>query len=497
MNFNFNHTRLISNLLACSPLLVTTSCNRGEQITGKEPGLPNIILITVDDMGWRDLGCYGSTYYETPAVDSLATRGVKFTDAYASAAICSPTRASLMTGKYPARVGITDWIRAGFQGGGDVNPVGFEGDSALKTPVTPHHLPLEEVTLAEILKSAGYTTAHIGKWHLGTENFFPDRQGFDVNIGGCDYGEPPSFFDPYVRYPNQWYTDTLYGFPTMDSRMEGEYLTDREAKEAINFINENKDKPFFLNLSHYAVHTPIDAKPELITKYKEKIDSSNQKSAVYAAMVESVDHALRDIRAILDKLNLSGNTIIIFTSDNGGLVIGDRYTHNYPLRDSKGSPYEGGIRVPLIIYHPSYKEGKVSNEPVTTPDLFPTVLDFAGIAVPDSLIIDGLSLVPLVKDEGAVEREAIYWHFPHYRYKGIYPYSIVRKGDFKLIKKLDRDTTLELYNLSEDISETTDLSKKLPGKTKELEKQLDQWLVEIDAQMPVKNPEYTGYNHEK
>ena len=450
---------------------------------------PNIILITVDDLGWADLGCYGSEYYETPNIDHMASEGLRFTCSYAAAAVCSPTRAAIMTGKYPARTGITDWIRARFQGGGEENRIGFEElqDKPLLCPYNPYHLDLDEVTIAEILKSNGYETCFIGKWHLGTEKWYPDKQGFTYNIAGCDYGQPPSYFDPYIVYLNDWRKDTLNGFPTMPAREEGEYLTDREADEALKFIKSKKDRPFFLNLCHYAVHTPLQAKPELINKYEQK-PPTHQKSPVYAAMVESVDDALGLIVATLDEMGISENTLILFTSDNGGLLMEDA-TDNTPLRSGKGYPYEGGIRIPTIFSWPGkIKPGITSDMPIISTDYLPTLCEAAGIGSLEIEGLDGISLLSHILKGNIPERESIFWHFPHYRGNDIAPFSIIRKGDWKLIKRYE-GREFELYNLKEDLSETLDFSDSNHDKVDEMNVQLEKWLEKTGARIPIPKAE--------
>ncbi len=448
---------------------------------------PNVVLILIDDMGWVDTGCYGSEYYETPNIDRLAQQeGMKFTNGYAACAVCSPTRAAIMTGRYPARLGVTDWIRSRFQGGkipeDKENPSGYVGskNQPLLCPENALWMELDEITIAEMLKPAGYTSCHIGKWHLGADDWYPDMQGFDYNIGGCDFGQPPSYFDPYEnKHQGQ--------IPTLEPRKEGEYLTDREADEAEKFIRTHKDQPFFLYMAHYAVHTPIQAKKNLIEKYKEKTPT-NQKDPVYAAMVESVDHAVGKIMNTLDELDLSENTIVIFTSDNGGLL---GKTNNAPLRSGKGYPYEGGIREPLIVRWPKKVEaGTTCDVPACSVDFLPTICDAVGLELPEDRSIDGESLMPLLTQSGALERDALFWHFPHYRYNQEIPYSIVRKGDWKLIKRYE-GPTFELFNLEDDISETNDLSEKMPKKVKELDALLKQWLEDVNAKMPKKNPNYT------
>ncbi|MGD2294351.1 MAG: sulfatase [Candidatus Aminicenantes bacterium] len=445
---------------------------------------PNIILILVDDMGWTDAACYGSRYYETPNIDRLAARGMQFTDSYASCAVCSPTRASIMTGRYPVRTGITDWIRGRFQGGrvplDGKNPSGYVGDKHKKLlcPQNARWLELDEMTVAEILKPAGYTSCHIGKWHLGFTEWYPDRQGFDVNIGGCDYGQPPSYFDPYFR--------TGHGpIPTLEPRKVGEYLTDREASEAVRFIRGHKDQPFFLYMSHYAVHTPLEAKNELVRYYASK-EATNQDNATYAAMIVSVDDAVGKILDVLDELDIAQSTLILFTSDNGGYL---RATHNAPLRSGKGYPYEGGIRVPLIVCWPGEVEAASEcRVPVSSIDYFPTFCEAASVSLPADRPIDGLSLLPLVTQRGTLDREDIFWHFPHYRGDSV-PYSIIRSLEWKLIKRYE-GKTYELFNLKEDLSEEKDLSEQLPEKVAELDEKLKKWLVDTGAKMPKPNPDY-------
>ncbi len=443
----------------------------------------NFIVILVDDLGWTDLTCFGSKYYQTPNLDRLASQGMKFTDAYAACAVCSPTRAAVMTGRYPARVGVTDWIRARFQGGkipaDKKNPSGYAPSRRkVLCPRNPYWMELDEVTVAEALKPAGYTSCHIGKWHLGMDQWYPDKQGFEYNIGGCDFGQPPSYFDPYER-------GRQGGIPTLKGRKKGEYLTDREGDEAVNFIRKHKDKPFFLYMAHYAVHTPIQAKANLIAKYKAR-KTTNQKNATYAAMVESVDDSTGKILAAVDELHLADNTVVIFTSDNGGLL---GPTHNAPLRAGKGYPYEGGIRVPLIVRWPGVaKPGSVSAEPVTSVDYFPTICAAAGVKPPAGRAIDGKDLMPLLKQTGGLKRDAIYWHFPHYR-GGIMPYSIIREGKWKLIKRYD-GKEFELFNLKDDISESKDLAAQMPEKVKQLDAKLRAWLKATGAKVPKPNPDY-------
>ena len=454
---------------------------------GERP--PNIVLVLVDDLGWTDLACYGSRYYETPNIDRLATQGMRFTNAYAACAVCSPTRAAVMTGRYPARVGVTDWIRARFQGGHVLKPdeklpdyiPNYDGPTRkLLCPRNPFWMELSEWTIAEALHEAGYRSCHIGKWHLGMDDWYPDKQGYDVNIGGCDMGHPPGYFDPYHN-KHQGH------IPTLKPRRKGEYLTDREADEAVRFIHNHRDQPFFLCLAHYAVHTPLQGKNTLVDKYRAKT-KTNQKNAKYAAMVQSVDEATGRVMATLDELRLADNTIIIFTSDNGGLI---GATSNTPLRDGKGTPYEGGIRVPAIIRWPGVVDpGSVCDVPITSVDYFPTALAATGLKAPPTLPIDGENLMPLLTQSGTLHRDAIYWHFPHYRGRKdpVVPYSIIRAGDWKLIKRYE-DREFELFNLKNDLGEKKDLATEMPEKVKDLDARLSNWLKTVNAKLPKPNPD--------
>lgn len=468
------------------------TCSRfcGCEFTRNSTIKPNIIFILVDDMGWTDLGCFGSDYYETPNIDRLRNHAMKFTNAYAASAVCSPTRASIMTGRYPTRTGITDWIhhndpRAKNAILKSMNPTGFDSDPKRKllAPVNKFWLEHDEITIPELLKAQGYISCHVGKWHLGPEQWYPDKQGFDYNIGGCEFGQPPGYFDPYTS------ERFIKGIPTLAPRQEGEYLTDRETDEAVNFIKTHNNQPFFLYMSHYAVHSPIQAKEKKIAKYENK-KKANHKNPVYAAMVESVDEGVGKIMKVLEENDLVENTMIIFTSDNGGAVHFDA-TDNAPLRKGKGYPYEGGIRVPLLISWPGViKPGSTSHEPVSSIDFLPTICRAADARMPANRHIDGLDLKPLFKQTGLWKREALYWHFPHYWWDGrIKPYSIIRKGHWKLIRFYE-DERFELYNLSDDISEENDLADLIPDKVHELNTKLTIWLKETGAKLPVKNPNY-------
>ena len=427
---------------------------------------PNIVFILIDDLGWTDLGCYGSTFYQTPNIDRLAAQGMRFTDAYAACNCCSPTRASILTGKYPARLRVTDWIP------GHPHPW-----AKLKPPDWRQYLALEEVTLAEALKSAGYATASVGKWHLGGPDHTPERQGFDLNFGGDARGAVSSYF---WRYP----------IPSIISGQEGEYLTDRLTDEALKFIETNRARPFFLYLPHYAVHTPLQAKKEMIEKCQVRAQpDQKQKNPTYAAMIESVDQSVGRILDRLETLGIAGNTIVFFTSDNGGLRT---VTSNSPLRHGKGGPWEGGHRVPWIVRWPGVTAaGSVCREPVVSVDFYPTILEMTGARgdAKHNAAVDGLSTAPLLKQTGKPKHDAIYWHYPHYNVLDGVPYGAIRQGDYKLIE-FDEDGRLELYNLKEDIGEANDLAARQPELAATLRRKLKAWRESVGAQMPLPNPDY-------
>ncbi len=450
---------------------------------------PNIILINIDDLGWTDLGCFGSRYYETLNIDRLAAQGMKFTNAYAACAVCSPTRAAIMTGRYPARLGLTDWIHfrdAGPAVAAGKHPEEYVGepDRPLLCPPNPYWMDLDEVTIAELLKPLGYATCHIGKWHLGPDAWFPDEQGFDINIGGCDLGQPPSYYDPYFRKGDRH----RQRIPTLEPRQEGEYLTDREGDEGVRFIRDHAERPFFLNLWHYALHTPLQGKKSLVEKYKER-EKTNHDNPVYAAMIESVDDAVGEILGVLDELGLAERTLVIFTSDNGGLL--GHSTDNHPLRAGKGYPYEGGIRIPQIVrWTGVVAAGGICHEPVSSIDFLPTICEASGAALPGDRPIDGVSLMPLGTQECGLDREALFWHFPHYR-SDVVPYSIIRAGKWKLIKRYE-GKTFELLDLEKDLSEERDLSESMPEKVAELDAKLTAWLENAGAKLPRRDPEYQG-----
>ena len=437
---------------------------------------PNIVFILIDDLGWADSGCYGSKFYQTPNIDQLAAQGMKFTDAYAACPVCSPTRASIMTGKYPARLHLTDWL----PGRPD------QPSQKLLRPAFRQELPLEEITVAKSLKAAGYVTASIGKWHLGGAGFGPQQQGFDVNIAGDHTGTPLSYFAPFK---NQQRT-----MPGLEKSEPGEYLTDRLTAEAEKFIEQNQAKPFFLYLPHYAVHTPLTGKADLIAKYQALTPTTEQTNAVYAAMIESMDDSVGRILRKLDALKLSEHTIVIFTSDNGGLAVreGARTpaTSNAPLREGKGFMYEGGLRVPFIVKWPGVvRPGSVCATAVSSVDFHPTILGLVNLKPAAGQVMDGVSLKPLLQETGELKREALYWHYPHYANQGGKPGGAIRDGDFKLIEFYE-DGHLELYNLKDDVGERTNLAEKLPQQALRMEQKLDAWRRAVKAQMMLPNPDY-------
>jgi arylsulfatase A-like enzyme len=450
-------------LVLLTALLVAALTALQAAAAPKPASKPNILFILADDLGWTDGGCFGSKFYETPNIDRLAKQGMRFTDSYSACTVCSPSRVAILTGQYPARLHLTDFI-----------PGRVPTNAKLSVPDWTMHLPLELPNLAKALKSAGYVTASIGKWHLGKEAFWPEKQGFDLNIAGCDKGAPPNYFSPYK-------------IPKLTEGPPGEFLSDRLTSEAIKFIEQNKDRPFFVYLPHYAVHHPVMAKPEVMAKYQAKSDpKAPHKRPEYAGLIESVDDSVGRLLAKLDELKLSEDTIVIFTSDNGGLA---SITTNLSLRAGKGTAYEGGVRVPLIIKWPGVTEpGSVCHTPVIGVDLYPTLLAMAG-GMPPPGVVDGENIEPLLRQSGSMKRDAIYWHYPHYHQLGATPYGAIREGDFRLVEFYE-DNHVELYNLKDDIGETKDLTSTLPDKTAALRQKLHDWRQRVGAQMPSLNPTY-------
>ena len=436
---------------------------------------PNILFILADDLGAHDLGCYGSRFHRTPQLDQLAARSMKFTQAYAAAPVCSPTRASILTGQYPARLHLTDWL----PGRGDLPA------QRLARPTLANQLPASTITLAEAFKQAGYRTGHIGKWHLGGKGFSPQDRGFEVNLGGDNTGTPLSYFAPFRR------GDRF--MPGLEQAPEGEYLTDRLTAETLKFIEQNHDQPFYLQLWHYAVHTPLRAKDALVARFPVLTGLTGQQTnAIYAAMLESVDEGVGRILRRLEELNLATNTVIVFTSDNGGLCTSEGphtpATDNGPLREGKGYLYEGGLRVPLLIHWPGVtRAASTCATPVSSIDFFATLTELAGLTT--ELRTDGTSLVPLLKGDPAPVREALFWHYPHYSNQGGRPGGAIRVGDFKLIEFFENDRR-ELFNLNQDPGEIRNLAAAQPERVRELTERLQAWRAEVGALPMTANPAY-------
>ncbi len=495
---------------------------------------PNVIFFVVDDLGWSDLGCYGSEFYETPNIDKLANEGVRFTDAYSACHVCSPTRASILTGKYPASLNLTDWL----PGRRDFS---FQ---KLRNVEINQHIPYDISTLPKTLKNNGYKTAIIGKWHLGEDDATTLRQGFDLHLPDWNKGWPKKGYN----FP--------YEMKGLEEGDEGEYLTDRLTNEAIKYIEYNKETPFFLLLSHFAVHDPIQGRKDLVKKYSNKLKGSgpsigepfileanpdkkkpisrieldsllgdnkykgykifsnqsvkikqHQDNIEFAGMVESMDESLGRIMKKLKELELDQNTVVIFYSDNGGMSAANFYfpdreiskkeinkafsTSNLPLRGGKGWMYEGGIRVPLIIKWPGKGlQGVVSDVPVTSPDFYPTIVEMIGLEVENKNQKDGISMVPILKGGKKIEREAIYWHFPHYSNHGNQsPGGVIRSGDYKLLEYYENNT-IQLFNLANDIGEQNDLSTLEPERVNKLRSLLTNWRRNVNAKMMLPNSKY-------
>ena len=444
---------------------------------------PNIVLIFADDLGWSDLGCYDADLHETPHLDRLAQQGVRFTDAYAMS-VCTPSRAALLTGKHAARLKMTIWSE-GTQSG--------PKNRKLLQAESLHDLPHTEITLAKRLQDVGYLTALVGKWHLGDAAHYPETRGFDVNIGGTQWGAPQTFFWPY-RGSGRFGPEFRY-VPHLEFGKPGEYLTDRLTDEALRVIDQADDKPFFLYLAHYAPHTPMEAKDHDVHHFEAKLrPGQHHQNAVYAAMVKSLDDSVGRVLDHLKQRGLEENTIVILTSDNGGYIGTDKgqtmpVTSNAPLRSGKGSLYEGGIRVPLIVRWPGVTPGDAEcREPVVLMDLYHTITAMLP-GETSKEPTDGMDLkVLLQQPSNALNREALYFHYPHY-YATTTPGSAVRAGDWKLLEYLE-DGHLELYNLRDDLSEKTDLAAQMPDKAASLLQQLHHWRTQVSAAMPTENPAF-------
>lgn len=441
------------------------------------PPKTNFVLILADDLGWRDLACYGNPYVATPNLDRLASQGARFTQAYAACPVCSPTRASILTGRYPVNTGVTDWIP-----GRPSDPRG-----PINTPRTATELRLEETTIAESLKPAGYRSASIGKWHLGGDGFLPTDQGFDVNVGGNSSGSPPRSPKPYFG---------PFELPNLNAG-PGDFLPEKLTQAAVDFIAQNRSNPFFLYLSHYDVHLPLGARDADVARHK---DAAGRYDPVYAAMIESVDASVGAVMRAIDQAGVADRTMLMFFSDNGGLCFEGkskaRITDNSPLRAGKGHVYEGGIREPLIVRLPGVvKAGSVVDTPVMSIDFLPTFRDACGLRA--SAKADGVSLMPLLRGRQLAARP-LYWHYPHYSNQGGEPASAIRDGDWKLIE-FHADGRRELFDLREDPGEQRNLIERQAGVAKRLAALLADWCKKTGAIMPQENPSadphWPGFEH--
>lgn len=469
---------------------------------------PNIIIILADDLGYKDLSCYGSSFYETPNLDKLAYKGIQFTQSYSSSPVCSPTRASLLTGKYPIKTGITDWIK-GRQAEHGAKP--FE--KLIANPIN-YNLALTETTIAELALANGYQTFFAGKWHLGEEEkYWPQNQGFTTNKGGWSKGSP-----------NGKINDTIGGFftpyqnPMLPDGEKGEYLTDRLTNECLQFIQDSKDKPFFLFHSMYAVHNPLQAPKPLIDKYlakKDKLKNSAQErfisneawmknhkewktrilqdNAKYAAMIENMDWNIGRMLDKLKELNLLNNTLIIFTSDNGGLSTAEGSpTSNQPLRAGKGWLYEGGIRVPLILYYENkIKKGEIVDLPINTIDIFPTLAACINTKYKKANDIDGEDIFKMLMQKEVYKKRNLFWHYPHYSNQGGKPGLAILEAGFKLIYNFE-DESVELYNLKQDLQEKNNIALQQPNLVKSLKEKLFKSIKDYPIAPMKVNPNYSN-----
>ncbi len=446
------YTLILLSTLLISPMMAEQSA---------KASLPNIILIMADDMGWKDLHCQGNNILRTPNLDRFAAEGVRFTNAYAAAPVCSPTRAALITGLAPARLHITQHGPDGKQFWPD--------DRTIQPPLSDNTLPLARVTLAERLKAVGYATGFFGKWHLGGKGFYPDNQGFDINIAGCNLGGPPTYYDPYR-------------IPTLKDRKPGEYLTDRLADETIQWMEKQKDSPMFICLWTYNPHFPFEAPEELTAHFKGK-EGHGLINPIYGGQIEAMDRAIGRVLDHVKTMGIIDNTLVIFTSDNGGWT---GATDNRPLRDGKGFLYEGGLRVPLAIRWPGVtKVGGINETPVVSMDLSASILDAAGVDIAKDESLDGESLRSLF-DGGSLKRDAICWNYPHWSFhKGNRPGAAIRMGNDKLIRNYD-DGSLELYDIVADLGEKNNLAAQKTDRANKMNARLQQWLEETKAGIPTK-----------
>jgi arylsulfatase A-like enzyme len=453
------------------------------------PEKPNVLFVLVDDLGWKDLGCYGSEFYDTPNLDELAVHSVKFTSAYSASPVCSPTRAAIMTGKHPVRVNITDWIPGML--------LSRARDPKLIPPEDIHNLPLEEFTMAEAFREQGYKTFFAGKWHLGeTAGFWPEFQGFEINKGGVDWGAPRR-----SDGANGYYSP--YNNPRLENGPEGEYLTDRLTDESLQFIESAGDDPFFLYLAFYTVHAPIMGCDKYDAFYEQKSQQlpnggemitvaehdtrirTNQSDPRYAAMVRSMDANVGRLLQKLEETGQADHTIIVFTSDNGGLTTRGGPTAVVPLRGGKGWCYEGGIRVPLLIRYPGMEHaGETCDVPVISMDFYPTLLELAGMEPLPEQHRDGTSMVPFLEDPGGAVQKTLVWHYPHYHGSDWRPGAAIRDGNWKLIEFFE-DHTVELYDLKQDLRERADLAGTYPEVAERLRIRMHEDLDAMGARYPV------------
>tara|TARA_B100000809_G_scaffold193813_1_gene192884 strand:- start:36587 stop:38188 length:1602 start_codon:yes stop_codon:yes gene_type:complete len=487
MKYKFSIFILTILLFACKEQNSSTV-----SILLEAPKKPNILFILVDDLGIRDLGYTGSTYYETPHIDKLASQSTIFTHGYAGSRVCSPSRATIMTGKFTARHGITDWI--GAKSGKNWRKT--KREDKLLPAAYVHNLPKQDITLPEAMQANGYKTFFAGKWHLGETGSFPEDHGFDINVGGWDKGSPAGgYFSPFKN-------------PKLENKNNGENLSMRLAKETAAFLTQNTEKPFFAFLSFYAVHGPIQTIEEKWRKYRNKAEKQEiqktgfvmerklpirhvQDNPIYGGLVESMDDAVGVVLQKLKTLGLDKNTIVIFTSDNGGVSSGDNFsTSNLPFRGGKGYQWEGGIREPYLIHVPWLKSnGKEVLYPVTGADFYPTILDYATIDLLKNQHKDGISLKSIIEKGQIPDERPLYWHYPHYGNQGGDPSSIIREGDYKLIHYYE-DGSNELYNIKEDAYEQDNIATKLPKITSKLSGKLKNWLVSVDAKYPETDTEF-------
>ena len=424
---------------------------------------PNIVFLLLDDMGYADVGAYGNTYHRTPNIDRLAAGGIRFTDAYAAAPNCSPTRASILTGRWPARIGVTQYL-----------PGNMLPHAKLLQVDLPLGLPSKETVLAEPLAAAGYSTACIGKWHLGAGQYAPEMRGFDESFASGHWGSHRSMFAPHRKL-------------LVPGTKDGDYLTDVLTAAAERFIERNKDRPFFLYLSYYSIHGPIQAKRALIDGYAGRTDPSGRHNATYAAMVEGVDRSVGRIMQKLGELGLDSDTAVFFFSDNGGVP---SRAFNGGFRSGKGYLWEGGIREPLIVRWPGVAApGTVETTPVTSVDFYPTILEMTGAQDVGGHTSDGISLVPLLRQAGTLDRDAIYWHYPHYSNAGSPPSGAIRNGRWKLLEFFE-DSHVELYDLVGDPGERKDLASSDPDRAQALRARLSAWRASVGALMPARNPHF-------